>query len=137
MQSSPTSTQRASIPSLRKRHTSHAVTLHNNRIPAIRLLLGALAVAGTKSWVLTDGAGSGEVGWMVLAYWASRSIRWGWEHARIRNGKRKAIKVDVKVRSRTVTSSTFSDISQLSSSIAAVVQSVAFFSCLHHAEPLW
>ncbi|WVQ78835.1 hypothetical protein IAT38_000926 [Cryptococcus sp. DSM 104549] len=94
----------------------------------LRLFVGALAVATSKTWVLDNQkqAGGG-VGWLVLAYWLSRvlgEIKSVWEGRR-----RRAKSGDGSSRGRHVTS-------HIPASVNLAVQTVSFFLALQVLGPL-
>ncbi|OCF31149.1 hypothetical protein I316_07116 [Kwoniella heveanensis BCC8398] len=88
----------------------------------LRLFVGALAVAGSKSWVLDDPRQlSGGVGWLVLAFWSGRVIG---ELREIFSGDSRRKHKDAGVTSSTVLS------------VFLAVQTVSFFMALQAVGPL-
>ncbi|WVW80235.1 hypothetical protein I302_102213 [Kwoniella bestiolae CBS 10118] len=89
----------------------------------LRLFIGALAVAASKSWVLDDPRKlSGGTGWLVLGLWAGRII-----------GELKEFMGDARKKSKEGSKRSASSV-QLS--VVLAVQSVAFFVALQQIGPL-
>ncbi|WRT65778.1 uncharacterized protein IL334_002727 [Kwoniella shivajii] len=89
----------------------------------LRLFVGALAVAGSKTWVLDDPRHlGGGVGWLVSGLWAGRVI-----------GEIKELFGDARKKSKNSATRTADNV-QLS--VALALQSVAFFSALQYIGPL-
>ncbi|WWC96833.1 hypothetical protein V866_003708 [Kwoniella sp. B9012] len=117
------------VPSRRSLFQSQNPSFHSStRIVSrpnsyLRLFIGALAVAASKTWVLDDPRRlSGGTGWLVLGLWAGRII-----------GELKEFYGDERRISKEGSRSSLSSV-QLS--VILAVQSVAFFIALQQIGPL-